>query len=464
MADTFTLLWLAPALVAVAAIGAMVADRLIRRPDFVVVGFIVGWVGLPLVASVWDAFTGPVALDDTPRELTGAVLWLSRISTLVILLVIGACLVRVTSRRIRMPRAGSALLFGAAAYLGVLVLRGIADLGSGGGRIPQGELLSLLTVICLAVAPRVSPSRIADILKWLMAATVLLSLLVIVLRPERLVPYGGGLLPGFPYRTAGVLSHPNSLGPAALLYLALERYRPSPRWLRPVLILSGVAILLAAQSKTAWVAAAFVVVMSWAAGGRSRPAIRLAGAVLATFAAGAVLLVGNVDYGAFVSEDRLESTRSLTGRTALWERGLEAWRDQPVFGAGLDTFRRIADQIGQPWAGQAHNEGVQALGTTGLVGFAALLLYVAVLLRSGYRLRELTSYTSIVLVGMLLIRALTEAYLRDLGSLHFSVICLLFSWEYERAHSPILSGAPVRAEEAHSFSRPRRLEATHRYG
>ena len=64
-----------------------------------------------------------------------------------------------------------------------------------------------------------------------------------------------------------------------------------------------------------------------------------------------------------------------------------------------------------------------------------LIVYVGVLAHSAYRLRDVSNYASVVLVGILLIRTLTETPMDDMDLLHLATLTLLLSWEHERNQS-----------------------------
>src|SRR5436190_4179519 len=69
-----------------------------------------------------------------------------------------------------------------------------------------------------------------------------------------------GLLPGITIRFWGLESHANSMAPLALVYLLLAIHQPfDRRWLQRLGLVIGVVVLVLAQSKTTWTAAAITI-------------------------------------------------------------------------------------------------------------------------------------------------------------------------------------------------------------
>lgn len=430
MPEPTTLLVLAPAILAVLAIAALIADRLTRRPDFVVAGLIAGWVVLPLMAFGAGVLSGPVVTEEGIEVLSGPRLWLLRLGTVFTVGAILVCLIKASSLRLRVPRSVVPLLVGGGAFHGALQVRALLD-----GDLRASSVMIMSTLVCLALVPFIPSGTLMGIFKRIAVAAVVASFLAVLVEPAVFEPYSSSLLPGFPYRMTGIFGEANRLGPVALLYLVLEYFRPSSPRSRAILMPVVVTALILAQSKTTWMAAAFVLVICWAAQSRRRPGLRLMVVFASTLAVLTLLTLSSFDYETIVSDERIEKTQTLTGRTTIWARGFEAWRREPLFGSGPDVFERMAEEAGEAWAGQAHSAYVQALGTTGLIGLAGLLLYVGILIHSAYELREYTNYASMALVAMLVARSMSEASLHDLDFLHFAVLCLMFTWRFEFARS-----------------------------
>lgn len=255
--------------------------------------------------------------------------------------------------------------------------------------------------------------------KWTLAVFMAASLLVAVLKPELAVQPGyKSWLPGLNFRLWGLGSNPNSLGPLALLLVLLELMSPSRRSLVRLAMFSlGAAVLLLAQSKTAWVAALAVVpVITWYRFGRDPQGGMRIGFALSLIAALllAVLALAVVDpsrvwdklAGGQVGSD----ISTLTGRLQIWNAAIQAWQDSPLFGYGPSAWgpaHRAA--IGLPFAFSAHNQFLQSLSAAGALGLVTIVVYMGALLVCCWRAAEATRGLSLALFLMVLLRSLTEA-------------------------------------------------------
>ena len=230
---------------------------------------------------------------------------------------------------------------------------------------------------------------------------------------------------GLSLRLHGLASHPNTLGyiAAAAMLLGLHpalRYRREWAW-------QGVALaaLFLSQSKTMWVAAAVALAFRAALQVGTLPPIKRAlshVALLGAAGAGvlAVALLGsNIDPGDI----------TLTGRTTLWQVTLGEWTANPLAGYGpqlwYDAYRTAQ---GYAWAGQAHNQVVQALGQAGYLGLLGLLLLLAGLFRAAWLSRVATGGASLALVALLVVRGVSETPLRfglDVGALVLLAVYLV---------------------------------------
>ena len=188
---------------------------------------------------------------------------------------VGTCAATVVVRLFARPGAGPRLpgqglmlafllYFGCAAWLNALF-----------GTVPAFSHHSLYVPVAFAAVfvwreQPIQPLLLAA--KWTLIGVMLMSLLAAVLLPNlALQPDYKGWIPGLRVRLWGVGSNPNSIGPLGLVLILLELMVParrrSLRWLAFVL---GAAVLLLAQSKTAWAAALLVApVLLWYQVGRA---------------------------------------------------------------------------------------------------------------------------------------------------------------------------------------------------
>ncbi|MBP7416477.1 MAG: O-antigen ligase family protein [Pyrinomonadaceae bacterium] len=145
---------------------------------------------------------------------------------------------------------------------------------------------------------------------------------------------------------------------------------------------------------------AFVLAMSFIARKRNRTSERTEErtptqkALIATVAAAAVLvLIGSVVF--LGGSDAL--LRGVTmdvgkddmsnGRLHFWSVAIKIFLDHPILGAGLDAFG-VAFTKHDTWHGifrveQAHNEYLQILAETGIVGFACIGAFIYLLFKRG---------------------------------------------------------------------------------
>jgi O-antigen ligase len=97
----------------------------------------------------------------------------------------------------------------------------------------------------------------------------------------------------------------------------------------------------------------------------------------------------------------------------IWEITLKEWWANPLFGYGptlWDIDYRIAH--GQLEAGQAHNQFVQTLGDSGLLGLLALLSYLMMLFYYAMKYTKESKGVLLALVLVLLLRCFTESPFR----------------------------------------------------
>ncbi len=111
---------------------------------------------------------------------------------------------------------------------------------------------------------------------------------------------------------------------------------------------------------------------------RNRPVLALTVGVVLAFAVWrlAPLVADALPTRLYSVEEQGEDVSS--GRFALWERALEVFSENPVFGAGADSYPSFTDQ-----GMHAHNVFLTALAELGLVGEAMFLGCIALI---GYRI------------------------------------------------------------------------------
>lgn len=255
----------------------------------------------------------------------------------------------------------------------------------------------LLGLACTLAEPR-ELERILLLLRNALFVFMLAGLPVLAVRPSLVVEwsYAQGLIPGLP-RYGGLASSPVMMGLLAQTALLVLWARPfqDRRLLRAAWI-AGLAVLVLAQSKTAWLSFAAAGACMWIVQGGSggygpchprRTAaagvslcLCVIGAILAALAAVLVIDLPKL-LEDFFSTPEGAQLASLTGRDRIWVVALEEWNKHPVFGYGLPMWdSEYRHEVGLPQATHGHNQFVDTLGSAGSVGAAGLVVYAAVLL------------------------------------------------------------------------------------
>ncbi len=277
---------------------------------------------------------------------------------------------------------------------------------------------------------------------------IALSALLGVLFPRWATGTGMILIPGFSLRLNGIFAHSNGLGMAALSYLVLDMADPARRSIyRKLAWLLSFSVLVATQSKTAWVGALLAygilfvykshAYLSARASHSAGPAI--VGGLLVFLAVIGLLLAFAFLGGWFGALDNeiYTSLTTLTGRTTIWEITVNTWRQNPIFGYGpslwdMDYRLKYAPIKFQYTAGMAHNQFFQSLGESGVLGVLGLLAYVSTLLYFGVRFISVTRGVSLALFAILIARSVSETPFRNLALdmmffVHFAVFVLFLS-------------------------------------
>lgn len=269
-------------------------------------------------------------------------------------------------------------------------------------------------------------------------------LLLIAKRSLVLAPYVGGLIPGFPWRYSGLSVGPNAMGPISVLaLLCLWALPMRRRWLNAVVAVLVVLSLLLTQSKSSWLAAlaCAVAVASVQQGGRlanwlSDPRKRLwARLCLALAMGGLVLLmlavgggVGQARIERFLASRAGADLMTLTGRNEIWAIALETFWRNPWFGYGPSIWDPLFRyQIGVPAAFHAHNQFINVLAASGLVGALGFSVYFVVLLRRLLSRRSAYRGFAMGLFVLVLMRSISEVpfNLHTFGSESLALMLLL---------------------------------------
>ena len=357
------------------------------------------------------------------------------------------------------PLLWSMLVF----YFGTLLIQIVASEHTG----LSHKDLYLPTVLAAVYYQRVEHATIVlDTAKWVLFALTSASLAAMALSPDFVIHRPEpGMIPGITWRLYGLTEHANSLGPAALVAIVLELYVRSPiRLLRYLRLGTAIAVLLLAQSRTTWAAGlviAVLVIVPLAMRSDQAPASqgfafrRAVWTLLACIGVTIALALALVSFGAGeYLLGKLELT-TLNGRLQIWDITLRAWEENVLFGYGPEIWGvERQSRFHMFHVGHAHNQIVQTLGESGLVGLTLLALFLGVLLRAA--LSRFVESRGLVLALLLVLcaRCVTEAPMRSEGLLSWStflhVLILVLACHFLRqpARSPVRSTLASRNSAA----------------
>ncbi|MFE4814810.1 O-antigen ligase family protein [Peribacillus simplex] len=269
------------------------------------------------------------------------------------------------------------------------------------------------------------------------------------------ITYSQGLIAGFDIRFSGLTSHGNSLGPLIGVYLILDMYLPSKFPWRILHNFFALFILLLTQSKTVWV----LVVISylvyviynkllWKKGREKLLAISITSLIIAfTFL---VLLLFNIPHQLelFIVKNNI---MEFTGRRIIWEITMQSWMLNPLFGYGLELWgpemqQRYLDIL-KFAPGTAHNQLMQSLGESGIIGLLGLVFYTFIFLRYSIKYAKQTKGITIILFIFIYIRGVTEVSFpnniynvaNNVHFIAFSLLILLEKQDYFKRTSKTVS-------------------------
>lgn len=236
--------------------------------------------------------------------------------------------------------------------------------------------------------------------------------------------YGQGFIPGLP-RLAGLAPHAVSLGmtvQAGLLCLWAQPLQR--RWLNRLAWAMGLTAFFLAQSKTAWLsfvvcAGAMGVVRQGANfkrrfGDVENPTfgivVTLLSMLLFTMLAATFILTDAASkVTKFFDSSEGAQLTSLTGRDQIWAAAFQEWRQNPIFGYGPELFSPDYRQsIGMSYATNAHNQFMDTLARSGLVGATSLVAYIGLLFFLSLRYANASKGLSVALFLAIALRSISE--------------------------------------------------------
>lgn len=333
-------------------------------------------------------------------------------------------------RPVATGRGWNRLPAGLAAFSGAVVVASLL----GTKPSPSFGVLLLPTLALLAAfLPRPPISTVIVVCQRILRLYVAGSLISLVISPEWAV---NGLsryhLFGLEERLVGLTPHGNTLGflAAVLIVLAFKNRRYFALDLG-----SGLVVLLLSESRTSAIGLVIALLVMWRfqAASKRPPQQRIVGAI-AWGVIGVAVVVAGFSVG---GPERLsESTEGFNGRTMVWRLTLDEWSNNPVFGYGPTiwdaSYREERLGTALTFVGQAHNQFVQTLGDSGLVGLMGLVVYGYALAKTAWMAPDRFRCLTLAMVLLIFTRGMSEAPFRNSGFdaalfAHFSVFCLVLA-------------------------------------
>jgi O-antigen ligase/Tfp pilus assembly protein PilF len=213
----------------------------------------------------------------------------------------------------------------------------------------------------------------------------------------------------------------------------------------------AVAVIGLSLSRGAWLAlltVALVLAMGWGwFSGKRRIVSACIGGVVGT-----VCLLGVIawltDGGVFpvFLRERCRQLLDAGPRQYIWDAGLAIFRENPIWGSGLDTFQlafpqyRTAEFWRVEWnqtPTKAHNELIHILATQGIVGGIAIALMMGGLCRAFFRAwrnggRNRRAFLLAVAAGLLgfFVQAFFSFTVAGIGTLFVTLAAIMVRWQY----------------------------------
>jgi O-antigen ligase len=354
----------------------------------------------------------------------------SRLGTFLIILLCLFPVLRMAFRA-RVPRAGIKLWLSYLLFFLLAILSPSLVGEFNGSHIRLFYPPIIITAVFLSKP--YSYEQLLVVTKAVLLAFVYGSLLAAIVAPSFALLNGyESFIPGIQFRLFGVASHANGLGPLVATFIIIELVNKNiGSKMRIINLGSAMVVLILSQSKTAWsflLLGSLILCLKSIAyrlfsqggrnGGMGRAVVYSLGGIVAL---GVTLFWSNVI--SLSSDSVYASVSTLSGRTEIWIRSIEEWRQNPLFGYGLglwDAEFRARNQM--LFVGHSHNQLIHTLSSAGLIGIVGLLVYLCVLVSESARAAD-TSLVPVIVLGMILVDCVSEVPFRDDGV--FDVFFLL---------------------------------------
>ena len=357
----------------------------------------------------------------------GVAAWILRgCSAMLVGLSVAIIMVRLLDRDERPIPRGRMLMIAFFVYYATNVL-----LSAAFGTVP-GILVAyfypLIVVVGLFMVRDQGYANLLIAYRWMLTIMMVASVALIPVMPNLVLQPNSpeARLPFVTFRFFGLGSGPNSIGPLSLTLILLAIHLPfRSRLLQLICLASATAVLVLAQSQTAWIAAALIIppflVYRWTtaeSNGRRRQVspplmlglvgLGLAAALAVSFfvADWPVVFAALAD---FIGYGQGLGNRSFSGRGAIWVVAVETFIENPLFGYGVTAWdRAFRAKLNMPYAFHAHNQLMQSLSVGGLLGALGLIFYVSTLAFYSVKFARFTRGLAPALLTLILVRCISE--------------------------------------------------------
>lgn len=243
----------------------------------------------------------------------------------------------------------------------------------------------------------------------------------------------------YAYRLRGVIPTQSANGVGSLAVVALLIAYSHPKLRSIPWATFSVVILLATQYRTGWIAAAVgLVIIELPKGHMGRRVTVIASGFCV--AAGLAAL----DFGRVWQRGQSDTNLStLSGRTRMWETGLDVVERSPIVGTGLSSGTRleVVAQLGDSLtaASTLHNTWIEILVGTGIVGVAAAATFVVMVGRRAIAAHPSLRPCLVAVFVATIIRGGSGTTFELGGWMALLLVAIAYSGENSRygTHSPI---------------------------
>lgn len=370
-------------------------------------------------------FTADVEITQTVAVVNPIASWAIRLASVFALLAAGDQIVRRIGRNLSIEMSRLVLL-GTFVVFWTTNIAVPAVLGAHHAPLEVGWIYSLVLGSGMILMSNETARASILTCRFALVAVCAVSLLLIPVRPHLVLEfdYTQGYLPGVP-RFAGLAPHAIIMGMiAALALMMLVAYPFASKRINWLSWGVGLLTLFLAQSKTVWISLmiAIVTMMYYQRGlptwnDVTDPRRRVRYTILGGLAAVLILAIAGLTLSGtianklahFAGSQEGAQVLSFTGRDKIWEAALFEWRRYPVFGYGLPLFGEDhRAEIGMSFATSGHNQFIDSLARSGLVGCAGTIVHVLLLLWLGIRFARNSRGLSAALAISIVVRMISE--------------------------------------------------------